>query len=57
VGGEGKIMGKKAGDIVKNLAKGELLYEGKAKKVFAANYPDLGNVKEAYVEIFNRISK
>ncbi|HNY18050.1 MAG TPA: phosphoribosylaminoimidazolesuccinocarboxamide synthase, partial [Treponemataceae bacterium] len=34
-------MGKKASDIVKNLVKGEQLYEGKAKKVFATNYPDL----------------
>ncbi len=30
-----------AQEIVKNLVKGEQLYEGKAKKVFATNYPDL----------------
>ncbi|HOC29392.1 MAG TPA: phosphoribosylaminoimidazolesuccinocarboxamide synthase [Treponemataceae bacterium] len=30
-----------AQEIVKNLVKGEQMYEGKAKKVFATNYPDL----------------
>ena len=34
-------MGKNASEIVKNLVKGAQLYEGKAKKVFATNYPDL----------------
>ncbi len=34
-------MAKKTSEIVKNLVKGEQLYEGKAKKVFATNYPDL----------------
>jgi phosphoribosylaminoimidazole-succinocarboxamide synthase len=34
-------MSKNVQEIVKNLVKGEQLYEGKAKKVFATNYPDL----------------
>ncbi len=34
-------MSKNVKEIVKNLVKGEQLYEGKAKKVFATNYPDL----------------
>ena len=34
-------MGRKIEDVVKNLVKGEQLYEGKAKKVFATNEPDL----------------
>ncbi|HOT62434.1 MAG TPA: phosphoribosylaminoimidazolesuccinocarboxamide synthase [Treponemataceae bacterium] len=34
-------MDKKTEEIVRNLKKGEQLYEGKAKKVFATNYPDL----------------
>ena len=34
-------MSKKVPEIVKNLVKGEQLYEGKAKKVFATNCPDL----------------
>jgi phosphoribosylaminoimidazole-succinocarboxamide synthase len=34
-------MSKNLQEIVKNLVKGEQLYEGKAKKVFATNYPDL----------------
>jgi phosphoribosylaminoimidazole-succinocarboxamide synthase len=34
-------MSKNVQEIVKNLVKGDQLYEGKAKKVFATNYPDL----------------
>jgi len=34
-------MSKSVKDIVKNLVKGEQMYEGKAKKVFATNDPDL----------------
>lgn len=34
-------MGMNVKEIVKNLVKGDQLYEGKAKKVFATNYPDL----------------
>ncbi len=33
-------MAAKPEQLVKNLVKGEQLYEGKAKKVFASNYPD-----------------
>lgn len=34
-------MSGNAREIAKNLVKGKLLYEGKAKRVFATNYPDL----------------
>lgn len=33
-------MSGKTDQLVKNLVKGEQLYEGKAKKVFATNYPE-----------------
>lgn len=33
-------MGTNSKDIIKNLVKGEQLYEGKAKKIFATNYGD-----------------
>ena len=34
-------MSKKTDEIVKGIVKGEQLYEGKAKKIFATNDPDL----------------
>ena len=37
----GGNMSKSTETILKNLVKGEQMYEGKAKKVFSTNYPDL----------------
>lgn len=34
-------MSKKTDNLVRNLVKGEQMYEGKAKKVFTCNYPDM----------------
>jgi len=34
-------MGIRTEELVKNVVKGELLYEGKAKKVFSTNQPDM----------------
>ncbi|WP_369413670.1 phosphoribosylaminoimidazolesuccinocarboxamide synthase [Brucepastera parasyntrophica] len=34
-------MDKKTEAVIKGLVKGDQLYEGKAKKIFATNYPDL----------------
>ncbi len=34
-------MGTRTAELVKNVVKGEMLYEGKAKKVFYTNQPDL----------------